>query len=126
MRIKKRYLIISLVTLLAIFLLMAFLTGPNFIFGNVIMKTSDKAVIQSVSNSLDGFYKSNGVYPDEKIGLNALLCDIPNNSHKDYCLPYFPLDHLANKLHYKYPGSHNPASYDIWIENKDDGVIGNW
>lgn len=117
---------VFLVALLAISLLIIFLIGPNFISGDFVQETSDKAVIQSVSNSLNSFYKAKNAYPKDSDGLDALLCNTSGNSKENYCLSSFPRDHLGNKVKYRYPGFHNPSSFDVWVENKDYGMIGNW
>ena len=124
MRINKKYLAISFFVVFLIFIGIAVLCGPNFIAGDLNRKTYNRAVIQSVSISLNGFHKTNGFYPKNKDGLNALLCNRVNN--KSYCLPSIPIDDAGNKINYKNPGFHNANGFDIWIDSDHYGIIGNW
>jgi|GEM_PF-5809525 len=124
---KRKSLVIIAAILLIAFLCISILTGPNAISsaitGDYILKGYDGAALTSVSLSLDSFYKSHGFYPKSHGGLEALLC---SHGHNVDCLPYLPQDHLGNPLNYQSPGLHHPNGFDVWVENKDDGVVGNW
>jgi general secretion pathway protein G len=78
-----------------------------------------------------------GDYPSSDEGLQALLTAPPSKADK-WQGPYLevqggklPLDPWKNPYQYRYPGTHNKGSYDLWSMGPDgkDGTeddIGNW
>jgi len=73
-----------------------------------------------------------GRYPSTEEGLNALLSP-PSDEATNWKGPYvkkLPNDPWGTPYQYKYPGTRNSATYDIWSygpdgkEGADD--IGNW
>ena len=73
-------------------------------------------------------------YPTTQQGLMALIQ--PPAGVTRWAGPYLknkttPLDPWRNPYHYRYPGIHNPNTYDCWSSGPDgiDGTaddIGNW
>jgi general secretion pathway protein G len=91
-----------------------------------------KADIASITTALKLYKINNGSYPSASDGgLNALMA--PPSSAKNWKGPYLenqPIDPWGRKYNYKYPGSHNPTSFDIWSDGVDQGNaeddINNW
>ena len=91
-------------------------------------------VTQDVDTPLLTYRMATGTYPTTEQGLRALIVqpDGVSNWHG----PYFkgndvPLDPWKVPYNYRFPGVHNPSSYDCW-SNGPDGQpgtaddIGNW
>ena len=91
-----------------------------------------KADIASITTALKLYKINNGSYPSASDGgLNALMT-VPSSA-KNWKGPYLenqPIDPWGRKYNYKYPGSHNPTSFDIWSDGVDQGNaeddINNW
>jgi|APCry1669189844_1035258.scaffolds.fasta_scaffold01847_5 general secretion pathway protein G len=78
-----------------------------------------------------------GDFPSTEEGLQALLV-APANKADRWQGPYLevnggklPLDPWGEPYMYRYPGTHNKGSYDIWSKGPDkvdgnDDDIGNW
>ena len=74
-----------------------------------------------------------GDYPSSDEGLQALLTAPPSKADK-WQGPYLevqggklPLDPWKNPYQYRYPGTHNKGSYDLWSMGPDgkDGTDNN-
>jgi len=96
---------------------------------------SAQADIQgNISLSLKLYELDNGRFPTTEQGLQALVSKpkiepIPSNWNGPY-LDKFPIDPWGRPYQYRYPGVHNPSSFDLWsvgkdgIESEDD--VKNW
>jgi len=128
-------------TIIEILIVIALLAG---IFGLVIVrmdnvlgtnqeKIAEMWVNNSVKTPLVAYRTSVGRYPSTEQGLQALI-SAPSGV-KDWKGPYLedrevPLDPWKNPYQYRYPGTQNPDSYDVWSLGPDgqpsDDDIGNW
>jgi len=95
------------------------------------------AFVRTVAEvALAAFRRDCGRYPSGDEGLDALLRPPPGLGER-WKGPYikstndhFPLDPWRRSYQYRFPGEHNPTSYDIWTLGVDgvrsDDDIGNW
>jgi general secretion pathway protein G len=90
-------------------------------------------VTEEIDNPLFRYKWDTGHYPTTEQGLMALIQAPPGvkNWHGPYLTTMSPVDPWRNAYHYRYPGIHNPATYDVWSSGPDgqDGTvddIGNW
>ena len=94
-------------------------------------------VQNSIKPPLMAYRLDNGDFPTTADGLQALLV-MPAGKEATWKGPYLdtgtgtlPVDPWRHVYQYKYPGSHNPAAYDIYslgpdgIDGNSDN-IGNW
>ncbi|MFO1439120.1 MAG: type II secretion system major pseudopilin GspG [Verrucomicrobiaceae bacterium] len=91
------------------------------------------AKIQSVRAQLISFKSLSGQYPTTSQGLMALHTKPSGVSRWTQMIKNEAdlNDPWGQKLFYRYPGSHNPTSFDIWSSGPDrqdgtDDDIGNW
>lgn len=94
-----------------------------------------KADIKNFDANLIRYKTKAGIYPTTEQGLKALV-ERPSNgpaprSWKQYLKEAALTDPWSNPYQYRYPGKHNPESYDIysWGPDLKDGTeddIGNW
>ncbi|MBI5778440.1 MAG: type II secretion system major pseudopilin GspG [Planctomycetes bacterium] len=93
---------------------------PNIIHGrDVANESMAKAQIRNISTSLEQYRMDCGDYPSAEQGLQIL---ISNDQGQKY-LDKIPNDPWGRPYHYRYPGSYNPGSYDLWSDGKD-GIEG--
>jgi general secretion pathway protein G len=87
-----------------------------------------------MNTPLEAFRMNVGRYPTVDEGLDALI-RCPKGLEDKWRGPYIsegklPLDPWMHRYQYRYPGIHNPNSYDVWSLGPDgveDGHdIGNW
>ncbi len=97
--------------------------------------TKVDADIMTLKSNLIRYKTKAGLYPSTEQGLNALAVkpsDGPQPKRWSQLTKEAALyDPFGNLYQYKYPGTHNPETYDIWSIGKDgkdgtDDDIGNW
>ena len=89
----------------------------------------------SIATALKLYQLDNGNFPSAEQGLNALLVKpssepVPNNWNGPY-LEKPPIDPWGNPYKYRYPGTNNKATYDLYSVGKDgtegtDDDVANW
>ena len=81
--------------------------------------------IRTLGSALELYRSDTGVYPDEEIGLSALLSEVgpANGSASKGYLKRVSKDPWGFDYEYRYPGKHNTDSYDLW-SNGADGKVG--
>lgn len=91
-------------------------------------------VNESMKTALTTYKIQMGDYPSTEEGLQALITP-PAGKTDRWQGPYIegklPLDPWGHPYQYRYPGTHNKESYDLWSVGKDgvdgtDDDIGNW
>lgn len=96
-------------------------------------KIAEVFVNESVKTPLMAYKINIGNYPSTEEGINALATPPPEKAAR-WRGPYIekiPVDPWGNPYHYRYPGTRNTRSYDLWsngpngIEGDQDD-IGNW
>jgi general secretion pathway protein G len=87
--------------------------------------------IANITVALKLYKLHNDKYPTSDEGLNALLA--APSSARNWHGPYLErkaLDPWKRDYEYRYPGSHNPSSFDIWSHGPDearsDDDVTNW
>lgn len=89
-------------------------------------------VNETLDTPLTQYRINMGNYPTTEQGLQALLT-APSENATNWQGPYvksIPMDPWGKPYQYRFPGTHNPSSYDLWsfgpdgTESADD--IGNW
>lgn len=127
----------TLVEMLIVFALIATIGGLAIgALGGMFGQAEEDAAKQFVNNSLEApllqFKIHMGSYPTTEQGIPALLA-APSDRASRWRGPYIrkmPEDPWGNPYQYRFPGTHNPGSYDLWsngpdgVESSDD--IGNW
>ncbi len=130
----------SLMEILIVLALMGMLLGlvvfnSESIFGGGQKKVAKLFVTKSIDVPLMAYRSHVGNYPSTEEGLGALL-KAPMGKSSRWQGPYVKdreglLDPWGNPYQYRYPGTHNRNSYDVWSMgpsgqsgNEDD--IGNW
>ena len=81
-----------------------------------------KTDIANISSALNTYEIDNGTYPPENLGLSALL-EAPRDA-TSWRGPYLqknelPVDPWQNPYIYQYPGTRNPASFDLYSYGPD-------
>lgn len=131
---RKAFSLIEIILVLALLGTLSTLVIVNVanIFGNSNTDIADSFVNGSVDASLLQYLTHMGRYPSSEEGLGALK-KAPAGAEGRWRGPYIkdlPEDPWGNDYQYKYPGTHNPESYDIWSLGPDgvpsDDDIGNW
>ena len=108
------------IILLPIILIIAAIAIPNLVSARgVAMESMSKAEIKNISTSLEQYRMDSGNYPSTEQGLQILM----NNEHGQKYLDKIRNDPWGRPYHYRYPGSNNPSSYDLWSDGKD-GIEG--
>ncbi len=90
--------------------------------------------VQTMSTSLRTYQMTNGFYPSQAQGLNALVTQPttePRPRVWTQLLSQIQKDPYGNDYVYVFPGKHNPNNFDIYSKGKDglDGTPddrGNW
>lgn len=128
----------SLIEILISLALLAALTGLVIAgFGGVLGRGQEDVAKQFVESSLETplirYRIDTGSYPTTEEGIAALLT-APSDKASRWRGPYIeemPIDPWGNPYHYRFPGTQNPAKYDLWsygpngVEGGGDD-IGNW
>ena len=129
--------LMEILVVLAIIGLLAGLAISNIdsIFGNAKLTTAQLFVKTSLKNSLGQYRFQMNDYPSTAEGLQALIT-APSTKADRWHGPYIeggkvPLDPWDEPYQYRYPGTKNKGSYDLYSKgtdkidgNEDD--IGNW
>jgi len=127
---KTGFTLIELMIVVIIIAALAAMVAPNLI------GRSDEAkakIAQGDLTSLDTVLKlyrlDKGSYPSSEQGLDVLL-SAPGPGREPY-LEKPALDPWQHKYIYKYPGTHRPASYDLFSAGRDgkegtEDDIKNW
>ena len=105
----------------------------DVILGSNKEKIAEVFVSESIKTPLMAYKINLGNYPSTEEGINALATAPPEKAAR-WRGPYIekiPLDPWGNPYHYRYPGTHNTSSYDIWSDGPngiegDQDDIGNW
>ena len=128
----------SLMEILIVIALIAGIVGLvvanlEVILGSNKEKIAEVFVAESIKTPLMAYKINLGNYPTTEEGINALATAPPEKAAR-WRGPYIekiPVDPWGNPYHYRYPGTRNTSSYDIWsngpngIEGDQDD-IGNW
>ena len=96
-----------------------------------------KSQVAELESAVERFYIHLDRYPAPDEGLKVLVDPPANDDGKKWRGPYIKQlrdDPWGNPYQYTYPGTHHPASFDIWSRGADgqDGGegpnadIGNW
>ena len=121
-----------MVVLLIIGLLLAVVAGGINGFQASAEIQASSAKVQSIQAQLTSFKSLAGQYPTSAQGLMALHKNPGVKRWTQMVKDEADLkDPWGNTFLYRYPGTHNPASYDVWSSGPDrqDGTdvdIGNW
>lgn len=109
------------------------ITQAGTLFGGAEEDVAKQFVTQAVKAPLLKYRIDMGGYPSTADGLKALLNAPSGQNAGNWKGPYIeklPTDPWKNEYQYRYPGTRNPSSYDIFslgpdgVESGDD--IGNW
>ena len=134
---RRAFTLLEILVVLAIIGLLAGLAISNVekIFGGAQTTTASLFVRESMKTSLTTYRIHVGDYPSTSDGIQALIT-APANKADRWRGPYIdgnkgPLDPWAEPYQYRYPGTKNKGSYDLYSKgpdkvdgNEDD--IGNW
>jgi general secretion pathway protein G len=111
-------------------------TNLGSIFGGAQAKVAKLFVTSEVELPLMAYKADMGDYPTTEEGGLTALWVAPSSKAGNWHGPYgkgskAPLDPWNEPYQYRYPGTHNKGSYDIWSKgpDKQDGTeddIGNW
>lgn len=136
---RAAFTLLEILVVLAIIGLLAGLAISNSdkIFGSSQEAIAKVFVRDSLKTSLVRYRIELGDYPSTAEGMAALLA-APANKADRWRGPYIdspgnkaPLDPWGEPYQYRYPGTHNKGSYDLYSKGPDkaDGTgddIGNW
>jgi len=101
-------------------LIVASIALPAFIHAkSTAMESTAKFEIRNTGTALEQYRMDSGNYPSTEQGLQILM----NNEHGQKYLDKIRNDPWGRPYHYRYPGSNNPSSYDLWSDGKD-GIEG--
>lgn len=105
------------------------------IFDGAKTDTAHLFVKESLNTALSAYKIHMGDYPSTDEGIQALIAAPAKNADRWHG-PYIegakkPIDPWGEEYLYKYPGTHNKTSYDLWSKGPDktdgtDDDIGNW
>ena len=132
----------TLFEILIVVALIVLLTGTavlnaDKIFGQNQEQIARIFVKESLAVPLSSYRYALGGYPTTEEGIQALITAPATNAER-WRGPYIktdggklPVDPWGTPYHYRYPGTHNTDSYDVWSSGSDrqDGTaddIGNW
>ena len=135
-RATRGFTLLEILVVLAIIGLLVTLAVSNIdqVFGNAKAKTAEIFVKQSMKVPLTSYRMQMGDYPSTSEGLQALIT-APANRADRWKGPYLnesklPEDPWGRPYQYRYPGTHNKMSYDLFSFGPDgqesDDDIRNW
>lgn len=134
---RRAFTLLEIMIALAILGLLVGLAVTNLegVFGGAQTSTAKLFVSESIKLPLTSYRIHMGDYPSTAEGLQALVT-APGNRADQWRGPYLeggkvPLDPWGEPYVYRYPGSKNKSSYDIFSKGPDktEGTqddIGNW
>ncbi|HEU5080221.1 MAG TPA: type II secretion system major pseudopilin GspG [Opitutaceae bacterium] len=136
LRSTSGFTLLEIMVVLAIIGLLVTLAISNTdkIFGNAKLTTAEIFVKQSMKVPLTSYRINIGDYPSTSEGLQALVT-APANKADRWKGPYLqdgklPLDPWGRPYQYRYPGTHNKETYDLFSLGPDgqesDDDIKNW
>jgi len=129
--------LIEIMVVLVVIGILAAAIIPQFIGATHDAKVSAaKASVGELESALGRFYVNMDRYPTVDEGLKVLV-EAPTGEEKKWRGPYVNqvrADPWGNPFQYRVPGTHHPATFDIWSRGADgaDGGegeaadIGNW
>lgn len=133
---RKGFTLIEVLLTLALLALLASVVILNVdtFFSGGRAQVAEIWVEQSVKTPLRSFQLHVGRYPTTEEGLQALVERPSGVEERNWRGPYIeelPDDPWGNPYRYRFPGQHNPRSYDVWSVGPDgtsgtDDDIGNW
>ncbi len=134
---SRAFTLIEIMVVVIIIGILAATIIPKFMTTTYDAKVSTaKANIGELKNALERFNVHMDRYPTSEEGLKVLV-EAPENEAGKWRGPYIDKlisDPWDSPFQYRYPGTHNPNSYDLWSRGADkadggDGQgadIGNW
>ena len=132
---QRAFTLVEILVVVAIIGLLAglFFTNVEKIFGGAQESLVRVFVRDSFKTTLVRYKIDMGDYPSTAEGLAALLT-APSSGADHWHGPYvdkIPLDPWGEPYQYRYPGTHNKGSYDLFSKGPDktEGTaddIGNW
>jgi general secretion pathway protein G len=134
---RRGFTLLEIMIALAILSLLIGLAVSNLdkFFGDAQSSTAQLFVKESIKLPLTSYRIKMGDYPSTAEGLQALIT-APAGKAEQWSGPYFadtkiPLDPWGEPYVYRYPGTKNKSSYDIFSKGPDktEGTaddIGNW
>ena len=114
----RAFTLVELLLVLVILAVLAMVVVPKFTGrSEQARQTAARTVVTSIAGALDTFEVDTGRYPQS---LEELLRQPGNvqNWHGPY-LSKMPVDPWGNPYIYRYPGQHNPSSYDLLSAGPD-------
>ena len=136
---QSAFTLLEILIALAILGLLVGLTVTKLggVFDQSKIDTAKIFVHDSLSTPLATYKLHMGDFPTTEEGLQALVTPPAKNAdrwHGPYIVAdggKLPLDPWLEPYMYKYPGTHNKGSYDLWSKGPDktdgtDDDIGNW
>lgn len=133
----RAFTVLEMMIVIAIIAMLVGLTVTNFdkLFGESKISTAEIFVKSSIKLPLQQYTMHMGDYPSTAEGLQALVT-APGSRADRWKGPYLsdnklPLDPWKEPYQYRYPGTKNKGTYDVWSKgpDKQDGTeddIGNW
>jgi general secretion pathway protein G len=137
---RRGFTLIEILVVISIIVLLVGLAAANFgkLFGGAQVNVAKLMVSQSLKTPLLAYRLQMGDYPSTEEGIQALFV-APAGKGDRWRGPYvddnalkYPLDDpWGEPYQYRYPGTHNKGSYDLWSKGPDkmdgtDDDIGNW
>ena len=134
---KSGFTLVEIMVVLVVIGILAAAIIPTFIGTTHDAKVATaKANATELENALRRFYVNMDRYPTADEGLKVLV-EAPTSEDKKWRGPYVNLirpDPWGNPFQYRVPGTHHPATFDIWSRGADgadggegEGIdIGNW
>jgi len=129
---RNAFTLIELLLVMVILVVLAAVVVPKFTSrSEQARQTAARTDINSFETALDAFEVDCGRYPATEEGLGALVS--PPSGVQNWRGPYVkavPNDPWQKPYQYRYPGTHNASSYDVYstgpdrVEGNDD--IDNW
>lgn len=132
-RSARAFTLVELLLVLVILAVLAMVVVPKFTGrSEQARETAAKTDIANLETALDAFEVDCGRFPSTEEGL-AVLLQAPAGV-QNWRGPYIkrtPVDPWGNAYLYRYPGAHNPSSYDLSSGGPDgreggDNDISNW
>ncbi|HVU17471.1 MAG TPA: type II secretion system major pseudopilin GspG [Candidatus Didemnitutus sp.] len=138
-RAQRAFTLVEMLVVLAILgmLIGLLVTNSEKIFGNSQAAVAKIFVHDSLKTALTRYRMDIGDYPSTEEGIEALMV-APGGKADRWHGPYLdapgnkvPLDPWAESYQYRYPGTKNAGSYDLFSKGPDKAAdtaddIGNW